>query len=450
MPLPKPRFHHVAAVIVLLVQAGACALESPAWETGIPTLTRPPSSYSEGTVIRGAEWTIPGNLAVTGNVTGGKHLQSVTPYTDTSRLQTPLSTALLDSFYRQAATSFQAPQYDAPYVPFYSSTVTTARSRIQQSAPLAPTETAAGVMSQPHGRRTPNPGLRSIPGSVLPPLAPSKVPVSKFWQDTLTQVRRDYGADVAPEVWERLARALAVPNPEPPVAPAQVRLTEPGPTDPAAPAAEDADTAAGEGRMPGTEPRWESPAGHPAWAFADVNGPVDPVQDRDPGPARPGDLDAHRRSQCDAWLAIGEAYLQKREFARAADAFSLAAQYRVDEAQALAGKSFALLCLEEYTRSAWLLGRTLGVMPTYAEYPTILPLVLGDAQVKKCLNALQRSVTEMPTVSSLFLLGYVHYQLGDLELSRQVLQSAQAGGGMPGLPTLLSVVQARLDASRAG
>ncbi len=444
-----PCFHRIIAATAFLGQAVVCAMHSPALESSIPTLTRPPTSYSQGTVSTSAEAPLSGNLLVTGNVTGGKHLQSASPYTDTSRLQTPLSTTSLDSFLRQAATSYQPPQYEALYVPFYSSSGTTARTWMNQPAPLSPTQTAVGVMSQPHvGPIAPTGPLR-MPAAVLPPLVAGRAPVSKFWQDTLTQVRRDYGNDIPPEVWERLAQALSVPDPDitvdtallPPAAP----LTEPERRIHEVTDARDAH----ESRENSADPRdeemlaWQSlpeSLTRPSFPEPNADGAL-PIQER-LRQAFQGDLEAYHRSQCEAWTAIGEAFIKKTDYAKAVDAFTLAGQYQSEHARALAGKSFALLGLGEYTRSALLLGRILTVIPTYAEYPTILPLMLGEERVKACLRLLQEQVAEMPTAETLFLLGYLYYQLGDVVLARQSLQTVlAAGANPPGLRTLLSVVQ---------
>lgn len=435
--------YRMIVATALLGQAAVCAMHSPALESAIPTLTRPPTSYSQGTVSTSAEAPISGNLMVTGNVTGGKHLQSVTPYTDTSRLQTTLSTTSLDSFYRQAATSYQTPQYGAFYVPFYSSSGTTARTRISQSAPLSPTQTAAGVMSQPHVGPIAHVGTLRLPVAVLPPLVVGNTPVSKFWQETLTQVRRDYGNDVPPEVWERLVQALGVPDSdvtvETALAPASAMPME---RDPRTHEALDSQENAPEQRDEESF-AWESlPASLTRQSFPEPNteGAM-PIQGR-LREALQGDLEAYHRSQFEAWIAIGEAYIKKTDYAKAVDAYTLAGQYQTEHPQALAGKSFALLALGEYTRSALLLGRTLTVMPTYAEYPTILPLMLGEERVKACLQTLQEQVAQMPTAETLFLQGYLYYQLGDVVLARQSLHTAlAASANPPGLRTLLSVVQ---------
>jgi len=447
---------------VLMGQAAMCALQSPAQVPAIDSLTRPATSYSQGTVSTSAEWEITGNLMVTGNVTGGKHLQSQAPYTDTSRMQTTLSTAYLDSFYRQAATSFQAPSYDAAYVPFYSSSATTARTHVNQPAPLSPMQTATGVMSQPRIGPSPHVGPLRLAPTVLPPQVTSGVPVSKFWQETLARARYDYGSEVPPEIWDRLVQALDVS--ESPALEEDARFADPGiPEMHRQQEQEEADPLEDSAERP----IWEADAESTPW-----EGPSDLYAQRgmsDPnaagfltsrrmetppelrGQALEGRLEAYRRSQFEAWMAIGQAYIQKTEFARAVDAFALAAQFETEHPRALAGKSFALLALGEYTRSALFLGRTLTALPTYAEYPSILPLILGEDRVTTCLQALQTRIATAPTPECLFLAGYLHYQLGDLVVARQLLYTAQASGGrVQGIRTLLSIVQARLAVSGAG
>jgi tetratricopeptide (TPR) repeat protein len=449
--------------ITLMGQAAVCALQSPAQVPAIDSLTRPPTTYSQGTVSTSAEWEISGNLMVTGNVTGGKHLQSQAPYTDTSRMQTTLSTTYLDSFYRQAATSFQPPSYDNAYVPFYSSAATTARTHVHQPAALSPMQTATGMMSQPRTGPSPHVGPLRLAPAVLPPQVTPGIPVSTFWQETLARARYDYDSEVPPEIWDRLVQALSVP--ESPAPEEDTRIPDPGIPEMQM-----------QQKPEGADPREDATA-HPAGeadaeSMAWEEGRSDLyAQRRIPGPntvgllssslmetppefrgqALAGRLEEVRLSRFEAWMAIGQAYIKKTEFAKAVDAFTLAAQYETEHPRALAGKSFALLALGEYTRSALFLGRTLTAMPTYAEYPSILPLILGEDRVTTCLQALQTRIAITPTPECLFLAGYLHYQLGDLVVARQLLVTAQASGDrVPGIRTLLSTVQTRLAVSGPG
>jgi tetratricopeptide (TPR) repeat protein len=145
-------------------------------------------------------------------------------------------------------------------------------------------------------------------------------------------------------------------------------------------------------------------------------------------------------------MAIGMAHLKKGDFVKAEDAFTLAAQYEAEHPRALAGRFMALLAQGEYMGSALFLGRVLEDLPVYAEYPSILPLILGADEVKMHGRALQDLIGTIPTPELLFLAGYLCYQLGDLPLAHQYLSTARASGtDVPGLAVLLPVVKSRLS-----
>jgi len=110
------------SVLISLVLAGTAF---GARATGsVPRATVPPSTYQNGLVNAPNPIGQSGNLAITGNVGGGRHFRGNVPYTSTSSFGAPLGSTNLDSFLRYSAVPEGQTAYPQNYTPFYSPTQT--------------------------------------------------------------------------------------------------------------------------------------------------------------------------------------------------------------------------------------------------------------------------------------------------------------------------------------
>ncbi|MCG8376516.1 MAG: hypothetical protein MI702_08525, partial [Chlorobiales bacterium] len=151
------------------------------------------------------------------------------------------------------------------------------------------------------------------------------------------------------------------------------------------------------------------------------------------------------RSQFEAWMAMGLAFMKQGEADRAENAFTLAAQYEAEHPRALAAKFVVLLTQAEYTRSALFLGRALAGESAYAAHPEALPLTMAAEQIKQHIRALETTLQTVPAPELLFLVGYLYYLQDDVRLAHHALVRAQASKvSLPGLATLFAAVEARL------
>lgn len=122
--------------------------------------TTPVSSYQSGLVNSPNPVDQSGNLAITGNVGGGKHFRGGIPYRSTTSFGAPLGSTSLDSFLRYSAVPAGQTAYPQNYTPFYSPTRTVTSTspgysgvftpvspRIADDATLSRADRAADVLS---------------------------------------------------------------------------------------------------------------------------------------------------------------------------------------------------------------------------------------------------------------------------------------------------------------
>lgn len=122
--------------------------------------TTPVSSYQSGLVNSPNPVDQSANLAITGNVGGGKHFRGGIPYRSTTSFGAPLGSTSLDSFLRYSAVPAGQTAYPQNYTPFYSPTRTVTSTspgcsgvftpvspRIADDATLSQADRAADVLS---------------------------------------------------------------------------------------------------------------------------------------------------------------------------------------------------------------------------------------------------------------------------------------------------------------
>lgn len=102
-------------------------LSGTAWSIGNPGIgspvgpgTVPPSSIESGLVNSPNPIDTSGNLAITGNVRGGKHFRGAVPYRSTTDFQASIGSSSLDSFLRDSASPEDFGRYAGGYRPYYA------------------------------------------------------------------------------------------------------------------------------------------------------------------------------------------------------------------------------------------------------------------------------------------------------------------------------------------
>ncbi len=135
------------SVLVLLALAGTAFGSAGAGSAARATV--PQSSYQSGLTNTPNPIDQSGNLAITGNVLGGKHFRGNIPYGSTTSFGAPLGSTSLDSFLRYSAVPEGYAGYPQNYSPFYSPTGTmTTTSPGYQGVFTAASPKIAGGLTQ--------------------------------------------------------------------------------------------------------------------------------------------------------------------------------------------------------------------------------------------------------------------------------------------------------------
>ena len=150
----------------------------------------------------------------------------------------------------------------------------------------------------------------------------------------------------------------------------------------------------------------------------------------------------------------GEAYVKQGEYYRAADAYTLASVYRPESPLAYAGKSHALFAAGEYMSSALFLSRALEIFPEYekklkgenegAETELANLAVLASSLKVIDRDKLEDRVVDIEqwqeksdSAELQFLLGYIYYQIGRLDVAREAIEKAYEK--MPDAPAVITL-----------
>ncbi len=131
-----------------------------------------------------------------------------------------------------------------------------------------------------------------------------------------------------------------------------------------------------------------------------------------------------RFNQC---LKAGEENLKQSKYYKAADAYTLAGLYKPNDPLPNAGKSYALFAAGEYLSSSLYLSRAIYIFPEYVLIKVDLASMLGGRDIiEKRLADIQKLIgmSEAPELE--FLIGYIYYQTGRLDLAKKNADSAAA------------------------
>ncbi|AQT67005.1 hypothetical protein STSP2_00143 [Anaerohalosphaera lusitana] len=138
-----------------------------------------------------------------------------------------------------------------------------------------------------------------------------------------------------------------------------------------------------------------------------------------------GSFEAFAEERYDKHMSRANGLLEEGKFYKAADAFDLAAIYKSKEPDVYAGKSLALFASGSYVTSSYLLQRTLKMEPGYVEEDVDLEeLMGGKAKLSERVKDLQSWYDRNNAPELALLLSYVHYQMGDYDQARAILEQA--------------------------
>ena len=148
-----------------------------------------------------------------------------------------------------------------------------------------------------------------------------------------------------------------------------------------------------------------------------------------------GDALAFWDAKFNQHMATAEKYLEEGRFYRSADAYTLALVYKSTEPLAYMGKSHALLAAGEYMSSALFLSRAVttasegrdkkdrDVRQLLAASSKLLALIDKD-KLESRLVDVEQWQQRSGFVELQFLLGYIYYQMGRLEVARDAINDA--------------------------
>jgi hypothetical protein len=185
-----------------------------------------------------------------------------------------------------------------------------------------------------------------------------------------------------------------------------------------------------------------APGGNPVGGVAPANPPGTP-----PNPASQlvGDRIVQKyanqnpravpQEKFERYMTAGETYLREGQFRNAANAFTLASNYRPTEARAYLGRSHALLGAGEYLNSAVVLARALELDPRTTLAKTDLIEVLGgpDAFVAR-ITGLEQCAKGGGAPQLQFLLAYIYCQMDQPAEAKAALEAATKA--LPASPAL--------------
>lgn len=103
-----------------------------------------PSTKWEPSQTQYRTFGVPGNLIITGNVSGGKHFRGAVPYRSSLDFRAPLGSSSFDSFLRSSAGSGNIGRYGGGYEPYYSSSATVTGTRPDGGGVFKPPTTIGG------------------------------------------------------------------------------------------------------------------------------------------------------------------------------------------------------------------------------------------------------------------------------------------------------------------
>ena len=397
--------------------------------------------------------TPPGNLYITGNVTGGARFQGLVPYRSTGEINATLGSGALSDFRRDSVglddLSSGLPGR-RPYFDPSRSVTYTHNGRVTSTDQTYYTDNAAiGTVStrryanrsgavRPLGRADYSLSVPSDASAFYgqPAAAVSTQPQSPFLRKTLRPGRRT--AEV-PDQW------LGQHQQQPLKTAPDDQTDEQSEFDTRTPFEIAQDELE---QLAEQQPETTSTEADDRQATTQPDQPRTPISVRATA-RRSATMSSYHRK-----IAHGKQYMKHGQFYRAASAFGIAATAVADGTTEMSiacyGKAHALFAAGEFMSAAFFLDRAI-TSDTPESIPIVLPDQVSDAQqLQKSLIDLQQWQQRSGQPMLLFLQGYVQYQLGMLEPSRQSLtQALTAQPEVASVKFLLNAVTAAVQAKSA-
>ncbi len=143
-------------------------------------------------------------------------------------------------------------------------------------------------------------------------------------------------------------------------------------------------------------------------------------------PASPLNNDSSSAKMFERYLQSGRQLMQQGQFQRAAEAFTLAAAYRPNDARAHLGKGHALLAAGRYLDSAVFIAKTVELdLPAALQRTDLIHLVGGPDPFVRHFNELDRLIQADGVPQLQFLMAYIYYQMDRPAEAKAAIDAAQ-------------------------
>ena len=125
------------------------------------------------------------------------------------------------------------------------------------------------------------------------------------------------------------------------------------------------------------------------------------------------------------YMAEAKVFMKQGQYYRAISAYEQAAIYNSKDPETMAGKSLALFGAGEYVSSALFLSRAIELSPKYLNKKVDLAVAMGDKnRFETRLASAEDWLAKSGAHELEFLLAYVHYRNGELELAKKAITTA--------------------------
>ena len=151
-----------------------------------------------------------------------------------------------------------------------------------------------------------------------------------------------------------------------------------------------------------------------------------------------------RETQAAKYIERGEALMRQGSYYQAAEAFGTAAIYAGQRVDMLQAKGHALFAAGEFMSSAFYLDRAIRASEQKPKERIDLRGLFKDSEsFEKRLEDLTRWHERTKHETLLFLKGYVHYQMGEVEQARTALTEVQESQPMESAKVMLEWLDGR-------
>ncbi len=118
--------------------------------------------------------------------------------------------------------------------------------------------------------------------------------------------------------------------------------------------------------------------------------------------------------------------MQRGDYSRAAEAFTLAAGYRPNDVRAYLGKGQALLATGQYLNSALFIGKAVELdLATTLQRTDLIQLLGGPDAFVTHFDELDKLIQAKGTPELRFLMAYIYYQMDRPQDARAAIDAAQ-------------------------